>query len=369
MAKATETILEIDLNALAHNYNYITSKLNPKTKVLAVVKAFGYGSEAVEVAKELIKLNVSYFAVAYASEGEALRNAGIETPILVLHPLPENFDVIVNRCLEPSIYSEKMLNEFISFAEHKNQTNYPIHLKFNTGLNRLGFASKAVSDITHILASTESIKVRSVFSHLAASEDASEAAFTKQQLKEFAVLSEALSEILPYPFLKHTLNTSGIINFPEAQYDMVRTGIGLYGFGNDVQETANLKPVATLKTVISQIHTIAAGESVGYNRAFIAPQAMQTATLPIGHADGISRGYGNGKGWVSIHGQKAPIVGNVCMDMIMVDISKIECKEGDEVIVFGNAPTAEALSEVIHSIPYELLTAISQRVKRVVCRK
>jgi alanine racemase len=369
MAKATETILEIDLNALAHNYNYITSKLNSKTKVLAVVKAFGYGSDSVEVAKELVKLGVSYFGVAYAGEGEVLRDAGIETPILVLHPLPENFDVIVDRCLEPSLYSEKMLTEFISFAEGKNQSHYPVHLKFNTGLNRLGFASEAVSVISKKLSNTESVKVRSIFSHLAASEAASETIFTKKQLVDFAALSEALTEKLNYTPLRHTLNTSGIINYPEAQYDMVRTGIGLYGFGNETKETANLKPVATLKTVISQIHKIAAGESVGYNRAFIASETMITATLPIGHADGISRAYGNNKGWVTIHGEKASIIGNVCMDMVMVDVTKITCHEGDEVIVFGTSPTAEALSESINSIPYELLTAISQRVKRVTCRK
>lgn len=369
MAKATETILEIDLNALAHNYNYITSKLKQETKVLAVVKAFGYGSDSVEIAKELVKLGVSYFGVAYASEGEVLRNAGIETPILVLHPLPENFDVIVNRCLEPSIYSEKMLTEFISFAESKKQTNYPVHLKFNTGLNRLGFTSEAVSVITERLSKTESIKVRSVFSHLAASEDLSEAKYTQTQLSDFASLSETLSEKIPYSMLRHTLNTSGIINYPEAQYEMVRTGIGLYGFGNEPQETVKLKPVATLKTVISQIHKIAKGESVGYNRAYIASEAMQTATLPIGHADGISRAFGNKKGWVTIDGQKAYIVGNVCMDMIMVDVTGIDCQEGDEVIIFGAAPSAAQLSEAIHSIPYELLTAISQRVKRVTCRK
>jgi alanine racemase len=369
MSKATETILEIDLNALEHNYRYLASKLNSGTKILAVVKAFGYGSDSVIVAKELEKLGVAYFAVAYAGEGSVLREVGIKTPVLVLHPLPANFEVILERCLEPSIYSPKMLREFIAFAESNKQNNYPIHLKFNTGLNRLGFLENDIPMIVGQLAGTSSVKVKSIFSHLAATEDPSEADFTRQQLTKFSKISEKLIPLLGYKPILHTLNTSGIINYPEAQYDMVRTGIGLYGFGNDPEENKNLKPIATLKTVISQIHKIEPGESVGYNRAYTASEFLKTATLPIGHADGISRAFGNGIGWVTIKGQKAPIIGNVCMDMIMVDISDINCNEGDEVIVFGQNPTAEALSMAINSIPYELLTAVSQRIKRVVCRK
>lgn len=369
MSKATETLLEIDVQALAHNYRYLTAKLKPTTKVLAVVKAYGYGSDAVVISKELVTLGVDYFAVAYASEGEVLRNASIETPILVLHPLPANFDTIINRCLEPSIYSRKMLLNFIAFAEQMQQKQYPIHLKFNTGLNRLGFKESDISFIAETVAKTGSVVVKSAFSHLAASEDLSEKEFTHQQLDRFRSISETLSEEIGYQPLLHTLNTSGIVNYPEAQFDMVRIGIGLQGFGNCDEENKHLIPIATLKTVISQIHTIEAGETVGYNRAFSASEVTKTATLPIGHADGISRAFGNGKGWVTIHGKKAPIVGNVCMDMIMVDISEISCEEGDEVIVFGKDPTAEKLSESINSIPYELLTAVSQRVKRVVYRK
>ncbi len=369
MPKATETTLEIDLNALGHNYLYLSSIIKPETKVLAVVKAFGYGSDAIIVAKELITLGADYFAVAYASEGEALRDAGIETPILVLHPLPANFSLVLNRCLEPSIYSRKMLLEFIAFAEDQKQRNYPIHLKFNTGLNRLGFGKGDVSFISETLSKTESVKVKSAFSHLAASEDLSEENFTRTQLDSFRSISKELSEKLGYSPILHTLNTSGIINYPDAELDMVRTGIGLYGFGNDPQENKQLKPVATLKTVISQIHYIQPGETVGYNRAFEASQITKTATLPIGHADGISRSYGNEIGWVTIRDQKVPIIGNVCMDMIMVDISSIECNEGDEVVIFGDNPTAKDLSSSIGSIPYELLTAISPRIKRVICRK
>ncbi|MAN60229.1 MAG: alanine racemase [Flavobacteriaceae bacterium] len=369
MPETQETVLEINLDALGHNYRYLTSKIRPETKVLAVVKAFGYGSDAVAVAEELAQLGASYFGVAYTSEGLVLRKGGINTPILVLHPLPANFDLVVQSCLEPSIYSEKMLDGFIAYAEKNNLKEYPIHLKFNTGLNRLGFSENDVATISEKIKATNAVTVRSVFSHLAASEDLSEKNYTEGQLEKFRSISEAISQLLGYRPMRHTLNTSGIINFPESQYEMVRTGIGLYGFGNNVSENANLRPIATLKTVISQLHEIQEGESVGYNRAFKAPRRMRTATLPIGHTDGISRAYGNGTGWVTIKGKKAALVGNVCMDMIMVDVTDIPCIEGDEVIVFGEKATAEALSRAIGSIPYELLTAISQRIKRVICRK
>ncbi|MAP55721.1 alanine racemase [Altibacter sp.] len=369
MPQATETLLEIDLTALGENYRYLTSKIDPKTKMLAVVKAFGYGSDSVAVAKELVDLGIDYFAVAYAWEGEVLRNGGIETPILVLHPLPANFDLIVRRCMEPSIYSRKMLTDFIAFTEKQQQKQYPIHLKFNTGLNRLGFGKGDLEFITEKLSATASVKVRSMFSHLAATEDKEQRPFTLRQIEAFREHSEAIIQAIGYRPMLHTLNTSGILNYPEAQFDMVRSGIGLYGFGNDPKERAHLTPVASLKTVISQIHELPEGANVGYNMGHTTSRASRTATLPIGHADGISRAYGKGKGWVSIHGKKAPIVGNVCMDMIMVEVTNIECEEGDEVIVFGENPTAEELAAAIGSIPYELLTAISQRVKRVVYRK
>lgn len=368
MPKALETQLEINLSALAHNYYFLKSKLKPETKMMAVVKAFGYGSDAAEVAIELEKLGVAYFAVAYANEGITLRNAGIKSPILVLHPLPTNFDVIIEKCLEPSIYSIKVLKEFIAFTKLKNQKDYPVHLKINTGLNRLGFSESEIPEVLKLINSQTAIKVRSIFSHLAATEDLDEKEFTKQQLNLFNSISETIISALPYTPFRHTLNTSGIINYPEAQYDLVRSGIGLYGFGNDDKITSQLRPVATLKTVISQIHKLNPGDTLGYNRAFKVTSKTKTATLPIGHADGISRAYGNGVGWVMINNKKAPIQGNVCMDMIMVDVTNIDCEEGDEVIVFGNTSTAEELSKNVNSIPYELLTAISQRIKRVVCR-
>lgn len=364
MPKAPETVLEIDLKALKYNFEFIKSKLKNETKIMAVVKAFAYGSDAIEVAKYLQELKVDYFAVAYTYEGIALRDAGIRTPILVLHPQTHSFDAIIERCLEPSLYSQRVLDVFIAKAEKNKQKHYPIHLKFNTGLNRLGFAESDIKNISSRIKATDAVRVKSLFSHLAASEDLSEAAFTKAQISNFKHLADEMMEVLNHKPLLHQCNTSGIMNYPEAHFDMVRTGIGLYGFGNDPDVNKNLKPISTLKTIISQIHHLNPGESLGYNRGFIASEYTKTATLPLGHADGISRQLGAGKGYVIINEQKAKILGNVCMDMIMVDITNISCDEGDEVIVFGKNHTAEMLAETMGSISYELLTAVSQRVKR-----
>jgi len=364
-----ESVLEIDLDALKHNYQYLASKLKPGVKIMGVVKAFGYGSDAVEVAKELVSLGVSYFAVAYTKEGVALRNAGIETPILVLHPQPANFETLIQKCLEPALYSGRILSSFVSVAEAQKQSEYPVHLKFNTGLNRLGFCERDTDWISVELKKTSAIRVRSMFSHLAASEEATEREFTLHQIELFRGISEEMKQKIGYePFL-HQSNTSAVVNFPEANFDLVRLGIGLYGYGNSEEEDQHLRPVASLKSVISQIHQIEPNESVGYNRAYRAKGYEKTATLPIGHADGISRKLGNEKGHVIIKGKKAPIIGNVCMDMIMVNVTDIDCEEGDEVIIIGENQSAVALSEAMNSISYELLTAISQRVKRVLKRK
>ncbi len=365
MPKATETVLEINLKALEHNYRYLKSKLKTSTKFMAVVKAFGYGSDAVEVSKKLVKLNVDYLAVAYVKEGVALREGGIKTPILVLHPQAVNFETLIEYELEPSLYSPKILNAFLQVAQKQNIAAYPIHIKFNTGLNRLGFGENDVNYIAQQIEQNTSVKVASIFSHLAASEDAKEKEFTTNQITVFEKIAKEMDEKLGYTPLKHILNTSGIINYPEAQYDIVRSGIGLSGFGNDAAIDQELHPVATLKTIISQLHKIAPNESVGYNRDFKSDGEKVTATLPLGHADGIRRQYGNNKIAVSVNGKKAPIIGNVCMDMIMIDVTGIDCKEGDEVIVFGKNPTAEEFAHAGNTISYELLTGISQRVKRV----
>jgi alanine racemase len=359
------TVLNIDLNAVDFNVNYFKSKLNNTTKILAVVKAFAYGSSGVEVAKHIAS-KVDYFAVAYLDEGIALRNVGINTPIIVLHPQKVNLQKTIEYNLEPTIYSVQLFKDVIEIAQQNNLTNYPIHLKFNTGLNRLGLHKNDVAEISQLANKQNSVKITSLFSHIAASEDLNEREFTLQQINSFkAISTQLIATLKNTPFL-HMLNTSGIINYAnEAQFDMVRLGIGLYGFGNETYQTNQLKNVFTLSSVISQIHTIEKGESVGYNRAFIAQNTIKSATIPIGHADGISRQFGNGKGYVYINNQKAPILGNVCMDIIMVNVTDIDCKAGDEVFIYKNQQHMEDLAKRINSIPYELLTAISRRIKRV----
>ncbi len=366
MPKTQETVLEIDLSALTHNFKYLKSKLQKNTKFLAVVKAFAYGNDAEKIAQFLENLDVDYFAVAYTHEGVALRDAGVTKPILVLHPLPLGFSDIIERCLEPSIYNTKVLQEFMKVASDKNQNNYPIHLKFNTGLNRLGFSENDIENIYSTVNASDTVQIKSIFSHLAASEDLNEKEFTQHQIASFQNIAEKFIKIFGFKPMLHLCNTSGILNYPEAHFDMVRSGIGLYGFGNSDKENKNFKPIAALKSVISQIHHIEKGETVGYNRAYKSKSFTKTATIPIGHADGIGRLYGQGKGYVIIAGKKAFIVGNVCMDMIMVDITDINCQEGDEVIVFDATNTAEDLAHSANTISYELITAISQRVKRMI---
>ena len=315
---------------------------------------------------------IDYLAVAYVHEGIALRDAGITVPVLVLHPQTVNLGAIIDRCLEPNLYSMNILERFIEIAKEKNQIDYPIHIKFNTGLNRLGFLKKDIESIISKLKNTPAVKVRSIFSHLAASEDLTEKEFSYSQIEDFRSIYERFIALFGEKPILHMCNTSGILNFPEAHHDMVRSGIGLYGYGNSEEESLNFKPVATLKSIISQVHHVHKGGTVGYNRAYtIRPEFEEQiiATIPIGHADGISRSYGNGKGWVTINGHKAPIVGNVCMDMIMVNITTIPCNEGDEVIVFGQYTSAEELSKSIQSISYELITSVSQRIKRVFVKK
>jgi alanine racemase len=332
---------------------------------MGIVKASGYGSDPLVIAKKLEALKIDALAVAYVPEGVQLRKAGIQVPILVLHPQEANFELLMTHCLEPSIYSLRILKAFYLAALKAKQKEYPIHLKFNTGLNRLGFWENDIDLIKNELKDATVLKIKGLLSHLAASEDATEKDFTKRQIALFEKIVKNTEAIFgPIP-VKHLLNTSGILNYHEAQWDMVRSGIGLYGYGNNPAIDPLLKPVVSLKTIISQLHKIEPNESVGYNRAYRSNSFRTTATLPLGHADGIGRQYGNGKAFVIIHGKKAPIIGNVCMDMLMVDVSGIECREGDEVIVFGKQQSAEVFAAYANTISYELITGISSRVKRV----
>lgn len=359
------TTLQIDLNALHFNLSYFKSKLKNGTKVMAVVKAFGYGSDAISVA-QFVKNKVDYFAVAYVHEGVALRKAGIRTPILVLHPQVVNFSELIDYNLEPNFYSKTIVESFIAVAKEQSLEEYPVHIKFNTGLNRLGFSIDDIPYLSDKIKKGNEVRVVSLFSHLAASEDENETEFTQNQIALFEAISTAFEEVFGYLPKRHMCNTSGVLNFPQAHFDMVRLGIGLYGLTNASNPSTTLRNVLSLKSIISQIHHLNSGESIGYNRGLIAAQSMKIATIPIGHADGIPRVLGNGRGFVTIHGKRASIVGNVCMDMIMVDISDINCEEGDTATIFDSQEELEELAIAADTISYEMLTAISQRVRRVV---
>ncbi len=362
--KHPETVLEINLTDLTSNYTYLKNKIRPEVKMMAVVKAFGYGSDAVAVAKHLEALQIDYFAVAYAPEGVQLRRAGITTPILVLHPQPGNFELLLDYDLEPNLYSQRVLELFITKVKTAAKQAYPIHIKYNSGLNRIGFSDAEIPVVLEHLCNAQEVKVVSLLSHLAASEEHEERAFTLEQIARFTKFSEQIIAKIGYTPLMHCTNTSGILNYPEAHFSMVRCGIGLYGFGNDAVYDKNLFPIASLRSVISQIHELTPGDSVGYNRTFVADKPMRSATIPLGHADGIGRQYGQGKGFVMINGNRAYILGNVCMDMIMVDVTDIDCEEGTRVVLFGKDMPADVLAGTTGSISYELITGVSARVIR-----
>ena len=367
--KTHETVLEINLNAISHNLSYYKTKLKPSTKLMVMVKAFGYGNGGFEIAKLLEHLQVDYLGVAFADEGISLKIAGIKTNIMVLNPENTSFTSIIQYDLEPEIYCMKGLNAFLKITEQKKLIGYPIHIKIDTGMHRLGFQEPDLPILIETLKNTPSIKVKSILSHLATSDDLENQDFAKAQIALFEKLSQKIIEELGIHPIRHILNTSGISNFGESQYDMVRLGIGLYGISNDEKEQKYLENVSTLKSVISQIRTIEKGESVGYSRRFVAEKTTKVATIPIGYADGISRSWGNQVGYVSINNQKASILGSICMDMLMVDCTEIDCTEGDSVIIFGENPTVKEIAEKTHTIPYEILTSISQRVKRVFYRE
>ena len=367
--KTHETVLEINLNAISHNLNFFKSKLKPKTKMMVMVKAFGYGNGGFEIAKLLEHHKVDYLGVAFADEGISLKNAGITVPIMVLNPETTSFATIIQHHLEPEIYSIKGLKGFLKIAEQNKLKHFPIHIKIDTGMHRLGFEEENMTDLIQILKGNETVQIKSILSHMATSDDLKHDAFSKSQIALFEKLSLQLQTELNIKPIRHILNTSGITNYPEAQYDMVRLGIGLYGISNDSEEQKELEIVGTLKSVISQIRTIGAEESVGYGRRFMATETTKIATIPIGYADGISRSWGHGVGYVLINNKPAKIVGSVCMDMLMVNVTGIECKEGNTVIIFGENPTVNFMAKQLNTIAYEILTSISQRVKRVFFRE
>ncbi len=379
--KAHETVMEINLDALIHNLNYYRSQLRPGTRIMAMVKAFSYGSGSYEIANVLQFHHVDYLAVAYADEGVELRKAGIRLPILVMSPEEYSLDLLLKYNLEPEIYHFRILRLLIEAIEHNQssvQDEVRIHLKLDTGMHRLGFLPGETDALISMLHQNPGLRVQSVFTHLAASEDPSEDLFTRNQIEQFRSMSDRILETLSYPVLRHVLNSAGISRFPEAQFDMVRLGIGLYGVGSDPSEQLMLRNVSTLKTVITQLKFIPGGETVGYNRKGIVTRDSVIALIPVGYADGLNRKLGNGTGVIYIHGKPAPIIGNICMDLTMVDVTDLwnrneldpqrealQIKEGDEAILFNDAHPVSEIAAQLGTIPYEVLTGISRRVKRI----
>lgn len=367
--KRHETILEINLNALVHNLHTYQQLLKPETKTMVMVKAFSYGSGSFEIANVLQNQRVDYLAVAYGDEGIELRKAGILMPIVVMHPVEKAYESLVFYQLEPVVFNMRTLNNFLTIL--KNDTNrrepYAIHLEVETGMHRLGFEEKHVAELLALLKENEKlVQVKSVFSHLAGSEEAVFDGYTRKQIETFERIADKLEEGLGYTVTKHILNSAGIVRFPEAQFDMVRLGIGLYGIDSSNELRDKLRNVSTLKTLITQLKHLKAGESVGYSRKGMLQRDSVIATVGIGYADGLRRSLSNGVGQMMVRGRMVPVVGNVCMDMCMIDVTDVpRVEEGDEVIVFGDELSPVKLAEWSNTIPYEILSTISQRVKRV----
>ena len=365
--KTHTTTLETDLNALINNLGVYRSLLNKDTRIMAMVKAFSYGSGSYEIANMLQFHQTEYLAVAYADEGVYLRENGITLPIMVMNPEEDAFDAMITHKLEPEIYSYRVLGQFIQALEATMPDKpYPIHIKVDTGMHRLGFEQDGAKELLDHLIKNPTLKVQSVFTHLASTDVAEHDDFSHLQISRFTAFADELSKGLGYNFIRHAINSSGITRLPEAQFDMVRLGIGLYGIDPSEKVQAQLTEVNTLKTHISQIRKVATGESVGYSRKGRVSRDSIIATLGIGYADGFPRALGNGKGSVLVHNTEAPVIGNVCMDMIMIDITDIqEVAEGDEVIIFGPNYSVNKMAAALGTIAYEVLTSVSPRVKRV----
>ena len=363
--KSHETVLEVDLSAIAHNMHFFKRKIGPATKLMVMVKAGGYGTGSSEIARTLEFNKADYLAVAYIDEGIALREAGVSLPIMVLNSELAGMNAMVQNKLEPEIFSFDSLQAVCDTLRQMNyQGAFPVHLKLDTGMHRLGFELENILSLSEILRETRNIHVASIFTHLAAADAPEHDEFTTAQLDLFKKMSSILIAKLGYSPLLHAANTGAIQRHPEARFDMVRLGIGLYGISAVEEEQSQLRTVATLKTTISQIKNIKKGESIGYNRAYIASENLTIATIPIGYADGLRRNLSNENGNVWVNGTICNIVGNVCMDMTMIDITKANAKEHDEVIVFGNEHDISHMAKNAGTIPYEILTSISQRVNR-----
>lgn len=361
-----QTILEVNLSSLAHNLRAYQQLLKPTTKTMAMVKAFGYGSGSVEVAKVLQFYGTDYLAVAYIDEGITLRKAGITLPIMVMNIEENGFNALIEYSLEPEIFSFELYFQLHYFLMEQGIEQFPVHIKVDTGMHRLGFEISDAQKLTQYLKTHKTMWVKSVFSHLASAENPEHDAFTKQQHDFFITFSNVIEQTLNYKFLRHIANSAAIVRHKDMHYDMVRLGIGLYGVNNIHEQGITLKTVASLKTTIAQIKHLQPGDSVGYNRTAIVNSPTVIATIRIGYADGFSKRLSNGVGYVFIHDQLAPVIGSVCMDMTMINVTNIpNVKEGDTVEIFGLHIGVEEVAKWCGTIPYEILTGISQRVKRV----
>jgi alanine racemase len=364
--KVHQTVLEINLNAIAHNLKEYQKLLKPSTKIMAMVKAFAYGSGGAEIAGILQFHKVDYLGVAYADEGIELRNAGISLPIMVMNPEQNSLDAIIENKLEPEIYSFDLLYALDNYLKQEGLQQYPVHIEIETGMNRLGFTLEEAGKLGTYINSTPSFKVQSAFSHLAASEEALQDEFTRDQFERFNSAAQILEDAIGYSFLRHIANSAGVVRHPLLQADMVRLGIGLYGVDSAGSAKLQLQPTATLKSTVAQLKYLKTGDSVSYNRKGIVNRDSIIATVRVGYADGYPRRLGNGLGQMWVNGKLAPVIGTVCMDMTMIDVTDIPgVREGDEVLVFGKQISIQQFAEWANTIPYEIMTGISQRVKRV----
>ena len=364
--KTHQTVMNVSLPAIVHNLNYYRSLLPAGCKMVAMVKALSYGLGDAELINELQYHNIDYLAVAYGDEGVNLRKRNIKTPIIVLGAEAHSFDLMIQHNLEPEIFNFHYLRKLEETLTHYPEVDeFKIHIKLDTGMHRLGFDIEDLPELLKELWKNPKLRVASVFSHLAAAEDPAEDAFTRQQIALFDKMSQRLAAALPYPVLRHILNSAGISRFPEASFDMVRLGIGLYGFSGVPADQRHLQNTATLKTILTQIKNIPKGESIGYNRSAILERDSKIGIIPIGYADGFFREFANGRGHVFLNGRRVPIIGKVCMDMCMVDLTDVPAQIGDTVIVYGEENPIDEMAARIGKIPYELLTSVSRRVPRI----
>lgn len=362
-----ETVMEVDLGALTNNFNFFRSKLNPDTGIVAMVKAAGYGLGSLEIAKTLQNQGATYLAVAVIDEGVELRRAGITMPIIVMNPISTNYKALFDNRLEPSVFSIREYNMLLDNARKYSVTDYPVHIKLDTGMHRVGFLENELDELINTLQKTPILKAASVFSHLATADCLDQDEYTEMQLAAFERMSEKIVKSLPYKVLRHVLNTAGILRYPQHQYDMARLGIGLYGVSPI--EGYKMQPVARLLSTIISLKNWDKGTTIGYGRKGVVKKPSVIATVPIGYADGLNRHLSNGGAYVLVNGVKCPIIGNICMDQCMVDVTEAKAKLGDIVEIFGPSAPIERLSDTLGTIPYEILTSVSPRVKRIYFRE